>query len=275
MAANSPTARRWAAVFTFIVATVLAAGCGGGFFGKTYEYEEDLYISLDGTADVIVNASIPALAILRGFDLDLAPAARVDRDKIRALYETPITRVTRVSRPWRRNGRPFVQVRVSIDDIRKLGDAAPFNWSRYELVRTDVEAVFRQTVGASAHRPGTLKNVGWNGEEVVAFRVHFPSRILDHNARDLETDAPSDIARGNILAWEQRLADRLDGQPVTIQVKMDPQSILYRTLWLFAGAFTAAVLLMVWAVWFIKRKGTKRSAAVANRFSLPRRSAAG
>ena len=67
---------------------------------------------------------------------------------------------------------------------------------------------------ASAHRPGTLKNVGWDGSEVVAFRVHFPSRILDHNARDLEKDVPSEIARGNILAWEQKLSDRLDGQPV-------------------------------------------------------------
>lgn len=243
----------------------VSLGCGGGgLFGKVYEYEEDLYISLDGRADVIVNASLPALATLRGLGVEIDPSARVDRDRIRALYESPLTEVTRVSRPWRRDGRNFVQVRVSVDDIRRLSETGPFNWSKYELVGSESEYVFRQVVGPSAHRPGTLKNVGWKGSELVAFRVHFPSRILDHNARDLETDEPSEIARGNILAWEQRLADRLDSQPITIEVKMDPQSILYRTLWLFAGAFSAAVLLMLAFVWWIRRKGTRQATAVPN-----------
>ena len=230
-----------------VAACIASSGCGGGLFGKVYEYEEDLYISLDGTASVIVNASIPALAVLRGLDLDL----------------DSVTQVTRVSRPWRRNGRVFVQVRVSISDLRRLTEAKPFSWSAYDLKGNDTQVVFRQVVGPSAHRPGTLKNVGWDGSEVVAFRVHFPSRILDHNARDLEKDVPSDIQRGNILAWEQKLSDRLDGQPVTIQVAMDAQSILYRTLWLFGGAFGAAVLLMVTAVWLIRRKGVRESTAVS------------
>ena len=242
---------------------VASSGCGGGLFGKVYEYEEDLYISLDGTADVIVNASIPALAVLRGLDINFDSGARVDREQIRALYQSPVTRVTRVSRPWRRNGRVFVQVRASVADLKRLPEAKPFSWSSYDLTANDAQVVFRQVVGASAHRPGTLKNVGWDGSEVVAFRVHFPSRILDHNARDLEKDVPSDIARGNILAWEQKLSDRLDGQPVTMQVTMDAQSILYRTLWLFGGAFGADVLLMVTAVWWIRRKGIKESAAVS------------
>ena len=256
--------RRSCAVAVALVATwVASSGCGGGLFGKVYEYEEDFYIALDGSADVIVNASIPALVALRGLDLDIDAGSRVDREKIRQLYQSPVTSVTRVSRPWRRNGRVFVQVRASVSDLRRLSDAMPFSWSTYELKRDDNQYIFRQVVGASAHRPGTLKNVGWSGSELVAFRVHFPSRILDHNARDLEKDVPSDIARGNILSWEQRLTDRLDGVPVTIQVAMDAQSILYRTLWLFAGAFGAAVLLLVTIVWLIRRKGVRESTAVS------------
>jgi hypothetical protein len=259
-----PRRTRSRAIAVALVAVCIASsGCGGGFFGKVYEYEEDLYISLDGSADVIVNASIPALAMLRGLDIEFDSAARVDREQIRALYQSPVTRVTRVSRPWRRNGRVFVQVRASVGDLKRLPQAKPFSWSSYDLKGNGAQVVFRQVVGASAHRPGTLKNVGWDGSEVVAFRVHFPSRILDHNARDLEKDVPSEIARGNILAWEQKLSDRLDGQPVTIQVTMDAQSILYRTLWLFGGAFGAAVLLMVTAVWWIRRKGLKESAVVS------------
>ena len=100
-----------------------------------------------------------------------------------------------------------------------------------------------------------MQNVGWDGKELVAFRLHLPSRVVYHNARDLETNEPGDIARGNILAWEQALTDRLDGRPVAIEVRMDRQSILYRTLWLFVGAFVAAVLLIGAILWWVVRKG--------------------
>ena len=103
--------------------------------------------------------------------------------------------------------------------------------------------------------------MGWDGSELVAFRLHLPSRIRDHNARDLEKDVPSDIQRGNILAWEQHLADRLDGRPIEIAVRMDPDSILYRTLWLFGGAFLAAVLLLGGIIWMTIRKGARQAAA--------------
>jgi hypothetical protein len=223
-------------------------------FGKQYEYEEDLTIALDGSASLTVNASIAALAALRGLPLDPA-SATVDRDRVRALYESPVTRVRSVPRPWRRNGRQFVQINLEIPDIRRLHEAAPFSWSRYELVPRTSEHLFRQTVGLSALRPGTLRNVGWDGRELVAFRVHFPSRIVEHNARDLEKDEPTGVLRGNILAWEQHLSDRLDGREVRIEVRLESRSILYRTLWLFAGAFLAAVLTLGALIWWTVRKG--------------------
>ena len=235
------------------------AGCGSGLFGKIYEYEEDLYVSLDGSASVIVNSSLAALHTLRGLPVEAMQAGRVDRDEIRRLFESPVTEVTRVSRPWRRHGRTFVQIRVNVPDIRRLSQAPPFSWSTYTLDHQGTKYVFRQVVGISAYRPGTLKNVGWTGGELVAFRLHLPSRILEHNARDVETDVPSSIQRGNILAWEQRLTDRLDGRPINIEVRMDQQSILYRTLWLFVGAFAAAVLLLGTIVWLTMRKGAKEA----------------
>ena len=225
-------------------------------FGKQYEYEEDLTIALDGTARLTVNASIASLAALRGLDLDPGTAT-VDRDRVRRAFESPVARVVSVPRPWRRRNRSFVQINLEIPDIRRLHEAAPFSWSRYEITSGNGQHVFRQTVGASALRPGTLKNVGWDGREVVAFRVHFPSRILAHNARDLERDEPTGVQRGNIVAWEQHLADRLDGREVTIEVRMESRSILYRTLWLFAGAFTAAILAILSLIWWILRRGRK------------------
>jgi hypothetical protein len=231
-----------------------SASCApGGLFGKRYEYEEDLTLDLDGSATLTINASLPALIALRGMALDMS-APRVDRDRVRALYQSQVANVRRVSRPWRRDGRTYVQVRIEAPDIRRLSEAAPFNWSRYELTRQGDETLYRQTVGASAFKPGTLKNVGWTGSEIVAFRLHLPSRILEHNSRDVETDQPTAVQRGNIVAWEQHLSDRLDGKPVSIAVRMSSQSILHRTLWLFGGAFAAAVLVLVALIWWAMHK---------------------
>ena len=106
-------------------------------------------------------------------------------------------------------------------------------------------------------------NVGWTGDEVVAFRLHLPSRIQYQNSRTLDTNRPRSAARGNILTWEQRLTDRLDGKPIAweqgvpgvMAVRMDSQSILYRTLYLFAIAFLAAVAVLGLLIWLTMRKG--------------------
>jgi hypothetical protein len=247
-----------AALLAALVASA-SVSCGGGVFGKQYEYEEDMTIALDGSATIVVNASLASLVALRGFDLPVDLHARLDRDRIRELYTTPLTAVTRVSRPWTRKGRRFVQVRVKVNDVRRLHEAAPFAWSKYTLQQEGDVHVYTQAVGASALKPGSLKNYGWDGSEIVAFRLHLPSRITFHNSRSLEDNRPLQEERGNILRWEQHLADRLEGRPVDIQVKMESESILHRTLWLFAGAFGAAVLVLVLLVWWFLRRGTTAS----------------
>jgi hypothetical protein len=253
-----------------LAASVLAAlsilsstGCGGGIFGKQYEYEEDLSLAIDGSATLVVNSSLPALVALRGLAIPTDPSARFEPNDIRALFDTPVTRVRRVSRPWRRKGRRFVQVRIDVPDVRRLAEAVPFAWSKYEFGPESGHYVYRQTVGASAMKPGSLANYGWDGSEVVAFRLHLPSRILHHTARDVETNQPSEASRGNILAWEQHLADRLEGQPVNLLVEMESQSILHRTLWLFGGAFVSAVLVLALLIWWAMSRGKDQDVAAA------------
>ena len=243
-----------AAILLVAVVLWFRGGVVRDVFGRQYEYEEELTIDLDGSGSLIINASLPALVALRGVAVD-PQTSSVDRDRIRAMYESPVTRVTSVPRPWRRRGRQFVQINLEFDDVRRLHELPALSWSRYELQPEGARHLFRQVVGASAHKPGSLKNVGWTGEEIVAFRVHMPSRILEHNARDLEKDEPTGVQRGNILAWEQHLSDRLDGRPLKAEVRMESESILYRTLFLFAGAFAAAVLTLVAAIWWTLRRG--------------------
>jgi len=256
--------RRLRAALLGALILACASACGGsGLFGKQYEYEEDLTLGLDGRATVVVNASLASLATLRGLPVPVDSATRLKSDDIRALFTSPVTQVTRVSRPWTRKGRRFVQVRVRVADVTRLGEAAPFAWSTYSLQPENGQHVYRQVIGGSALKPGSLQNYGWDGSEIVAFRVHLPSKITFHNSRDLEKNEPRSEDRGNILAWEQHLADRLDGRPVEIEIRMESQSILHRTLFLFAGAFLAAIIVLVLLIWWTMSKGKPQPTATA------------
>jgi hypothetical protein len=245
--------RTWRAAAVAVVGlvAVLLAGCSGsGGLFRQYEYEEEIYLSLDGTATIYVNSSVPALDALRGASLDTSPAARVDLDAVRAFYSTPITRVTRVNQS-RRAGRHFIHVRIDVDDINRLGEAPPFKWSSYNLRREGDLYVFRQSIGAAAGKQ--IGNVGWNGKELVAFRVHLPSKITYHNAR------PDNLKRGNILVWEQSLADRQRGEPLVLDARMQTESILYRTISLFGATVVAVVGTFVLVILLVLFAGRKKA----------------
>ena len=227
-----------------LVMAIAAASCRG-MLKKEYEYEEEMYLDLDGSATLYVNASVPALVALRGVNLDVNPRARFDRERVRAIFEGPNVSV-RTPTTSRRHGRRFVHVRVDADRLSDLQRLAPFAWSRYALVQRGEVMEFRQVVGAPAAR--AVGDVGWTGQELVAFRMHLPSRIPFHNA-------PSSVQRGNILEWEQRLSDRLTGAPIEIQAHMATQSILYSTLLLFGGTILAAAAAFALVIWWIARKG--------------------
>src|SRR5687767_15405588 len=105
-------------VVLLVVACAIGSACAGGaVFKREYEYEEELYLALDGSAQLNVNASVAALVALRGADLDVDPRARIDRARVRALFEGPGVSVSTPTLS-RRDGRRFVHVRVDVDDVR-------------------------------------------------------------------------------------------------------------------------------------------------------------
>lgn len=232
-----------------LVLVLLAAAidCRTGLF-RQYEYEEEMYLSLDGSATIYVNSSVPALNALRGASFDGRGNAPPDRAAVREYFTTPLTRVTRMPRTSRRNNRQFVHVRLEVDDVRRLGEAAPFAWSSYQFSSVGDVVTYRQSVNRSAG--AALEEGRWTGEEIVAFRLHIPSRILFHNAGE------NNPRRGNILAWEQPLAERLRGTPLTLDARMEPQSILYSTLLLFGGTIVAVAVMFALVIWWILRTGS-------------------
>jgi hypothetical protein len=244
--------RRVAAV---ALIAAMTAACGSGGLFRQYEYEEDYYLSLDGTATVYVNSSVAALVALRGAPFDAALNARTDRAALIAWYSSPVTHDVKATTS-RRRGRVFVHVRLTADDVNRLSEAAPFSWATYRFGRDGDSYVYRQAIGPSAD--AEAGGDAWTGRELVAFRLHLPSKIRSH-------DAAGTFKRGNILAWEQPLADRLRGQPLTLTAQMETQSILYRTLWLFAVTLgLVAVTFALAIVWIVRRGARPKSTEMSH-----------
>ena len=145
-----------------------------------------------------------------------------------------------------------MHLRLEVSDVRRLHETRAFSWERIAL-RAGDQYVYTETVGA----PGGTRaaRADWTGNELVAFRLHLPARIRYHNAPTRR------VERGNILEWEQSLADRLKGEPVHIEARMDQESILYSTLTLFGLMALLVLMTFVVIIWWVVRKGRREAGA--------------
>ena len=182
------------------------------------EYEEQLYLAVDGSATVVVDASLPAL--VRAARRERSIPHRTDPPIVQPFAGCMRARAARstVSRLWDRRGRRFVQIQVSANDIRTLLKCALLClvgvFAGADIRMTRQRLKYLPDLGPPAGTdPGA---VNWDGSELVAFKVHAPSRIRFHNVKKLDgTDGAHE--RGNILTWEQTLADRRAGRPLTME----------------------------------------------------------
>jgi hypothetical protein len=231
------------AVAALVVAIALPA-CRA-LVWRHYEYDEQIDLSLDGSATIFINGSVPAIVALRGIPLDPSPAGIIDPGAVRTFYESPGVSLSQITTS-RRDGRRFLHLRLKVDDIRKLHGTSAFGWENFNLHKTGDEDIYTQTVGTPAGRD--VGNVGWTGNELVAFRLHLPARIRYHNAPSRH------VERGNLLEWEQSLGDRLKGVPIAIEARMDQQSILYSTLLLFGSMAALVVVTFAAILWWIMHR---------------------
>jgi hypothetical protein len=233
--------------FALVLIAVLASIACGNVIARKYEYEEEIFLDLDGSATVYVNASVPALVALRGVKLPLDASARLDRRVVRDLYQTGATDVASVTAS-RREGRRYVHIRLNVGDIRALGQTPLFAWSQYVYRENEGQFEFAQTMRGSADQ--SVGDVGWDGSELIAVRLHLPSKVTFHNS-------PSKtIERGNIIVWEQLLSDRQKGAPIEIVARMETQSILVRTLALFGAMGVLVVITFIAVIWFVRSRRT-------------------
>jgi len=235
---------KWIAVIVCIVLAVIATLLGlRSPMVHQYEYQEDLYVSLDGKASIYVSASLPALVALHGMVLPTDPRSPLDRAQIRRAFNLPGVSLSAIS-TWRRHGRRFVSVRLDTADIRRLPAVGPFAAAAFEFGRAKDGYRLLERLGAASNRE--VGDVGWTGRELVGFRWHIPSRVERFNTPG------ENFLRGNILVWEQPLRRRLAGEPLLMDVQMAGETILSTALWLFlvsvVSALVVVALLVGWVV---------------------------
>ena len=204
-------------LLAIVLAAAAVAACSGrgvGPLGPEYEYEEDLTLGLDGSATMIVNASVPALVALRGLPLNADPLVRADQLKaqVRDVYASAVRDVA--AREHVDAARPALRRRPPPDPGHpRPAEGSAVLVGHYELREDGEEVLFRADAVEAGRGAGRCR-VGLTGNEIVAFRLHLPARIRFHNSRYLDADESRRAARGNILTWEQRLGDRLEGKPI-------------------------------------------------------------
>ena len=185
----------------------------------------------DGSADLIVNASIPALVSLRGLPLDADPAAQVDRNKIRARTNHRETKVTRVSRPWRRDGRRFVQVRVRCRTSGSSTRSLPFSWSQLCARRGDRTARLPADDGRVGVAPRDAAELRLEGEGAGRDQA-APAQPDRRSQRPRHRHQRRQRACSAATSWRGSSFSPTGwtAGPSSIEVRMDRQSILYTTL---------------------------------------------
>ena len=193
-----------------------------------------------------VHGSIPALDALRGAAFNPDPQVPVDCEAVRLFYTTPVyaRRLDHGIAPQRSaiRARPAGGRRHRPAGRGHAVRLVPLRSSAHGLAVSVYAGDWRR-----GRRPAS--SPGWSGREIVAFRLHLPSKIDYHNA------GASNLRPGNILVWEQKLTDRMNGVPLLIDARMQTQSILYTTLSLFGITCVAVALMFGIVIVVVRRSG--------------------
>ena len=143
--------------FALVLVAVLASIACGNVIARKYEYEEEIFLALDGSATVYVNASVPALVALRGAVAARSIQTRGSIARSCAISTTRRCRSVASVTTSRREGRRYVHLRIDVADIRRLGEAPPFAWSTYRYLEGDTFEFAQHDAGLGRQRGGQCR----------------------------------------------------------------------------------------------------------------------
>jgi len=219
-----------------LLVLLAASGC------TTYEYEEEVFLEVDGSGEIRMSGSTDVVAALQGLDEAGAESAK-------ALFEGEGVEILSAFETERER-RKFVHVQARFSDWEKLCRIPAFRDRGCRLAkgptRQDGLALELSLPSPRETAPESL-----DPQAVLALRYHFPSTIRYHNS-------PSDIERGNILSWKRTLREHFAGRPLDLAVRFDRRTILAATTRVMGVALGLVLASIATALWLMVRKGRRQ-----------------
>jgi len=215
-----------------------ASGC------TTYEYEEEVFLEVDGSGEIRMSGSTAAIAALHGL-------ADAGAERAKALFVGEGVELLSALETERER-RKFVHVRARFSDWEKLCEIPAFRDRGCRLAKGEEGLALELSLPSPrAAAPESL-----DPQALLALRYHFPSTIRYHNS-------PGDIERGNILSWKRTLREHFAGRPLDLEVRFDRRTILAATVRVVGLALGLVAASIATALWVMVRKGRRQLRAEA------------
>lgn len=236
----------------FLGVFLAASGC------TTYEYEEEVYLEVDGSGEIRMSGSTDVVGALHGLsETSVETASNLFEGQgveILSAFETE------------RERRKFVHVEARFSDWESLCGLPVFRDRRCRLERGEEGLALELSLPSP--RVKALERI--DPQALLALRYHFPSTIRHHNSA-------GDVERGNILAWKRTLREHFAGRPLELAVRFDRRTILAATVRVMGLALALVLGSIATALFVMVRKGRRqiRAETISSCPSPPDRLAGG
>lgn len=222
-----------------LAAAIALHGCG------TYEYEEEVFLDVDGSGRLRVSGSVPLLEAFHVSDPSVS--------SMTAKFEGTGFELESV-RETERDGRRFIHVQGSFADWNALCAHPAFTGRDCRLdASSDRELAIHLTLPTPDGGPPA--NV--DADALLALRFHFPSTVSYHNS-------PSGIERGNIIEWERTVSEQFDATELVVEATFERRSVLATTIGVVGTAVGIVALAVALALYWMVRKGREQLALEAD-----------
>ena len=215
----------------------------------SYEYEEEVFLEVDGSGRLRVSGSSEILQALHGPNgpNGTTTSSMTSRFEGRG-FELDSVRETE------REGRKFVHVQGRFADWNELCAHPAFADRECRLDVTDDDEL---ELTLSLPRPEGDIPEAIPPDATLALRFHFPSTVLYHNSR-------GDIERGNIIGWERTASEHFDATNLVVEARFERRSVLSTTVVILGTAVAVVLFSVALALFLMVRKGRRQLALEAD-----------
>ena len=209
----------------------------------SYEYEEEVFLDVDGSGRLRVSGSSEILEVLH----DLSEGGNTS--SMASRFEGPGFELDSV-RETERDGRRFIHVQGRFTDWNELCAHPAFAERECGLDVTDDDEL---ELTLTLPKPKGSAPEGAPPDATLALRFHFPSAVHYHNAH-------GDIERGNIIGWERTVSEHFDADALVVEARFERRSVLATTAIILGTAVAFVLFSAALALFMIVRKGRRQLA---------------